>query len=172
MDGGDRSLMRQLTPGPEDTRGLRDALGRFATGVTVITAQSALGPLGITANSFASVSLDPPLVLWSPAKASKRYPTFRDAERFAIHILGEDQEDVCRRFATDGFDFDGADWSLGERDVPLLHGCLARFECRQKARHDGGDHDIIVGEVARAEWREGAPLIFSQGAYGRFTNPA
>lgn len=170
MDGGDARQMQEFIPSQDDTRGFRDALGRYATGVTVVTAPTEDGPVGITANSFASVSLDPPLVLWSPAKMSRRYRYFRDAAHFAIHVLGDDQEDTCRRFARDGFDFDGAAWQPGDHDVPLLDGCLARFACRRVAVHDGGDHDIIVAEVTRANWRDGAPLVFSQGAYGRFTD--
>lgn len=172
MDGGDGRLMRELKPGPDELRGLRDALGRYATGVTVVTAPTPGGPIGITANSFASVSLDPPLVLWSPARASRRFRFFCEAEHFAIHILGDDQQDLCDRFARTGHEFDGADWLMGAHGVPLLSGCLARFECRHAACHDGGDHAIIVGEVRRASWRDGEPLIFSQGCYGRFTNSA
>ncbi|MEO0989730.1 MAG: flavin reductase family protein [Pseudomonadota bacterium] len=163
--------MSDFAPGSADTaRAFRDALGRFATGVTIVTCESDNGPLGITANSFASVSLDPPLVLWSPAKASRRFPPFRDAPRFAIHILGSEQRGVCGHFAQQGHDFDGLDWSQSAEGVPLLDGCLARFECKTHAQHDGGDHLIIVGEVERARFRDGEPLLFAHGGYGRFTN--
>ncbi|MDJ0627343.1 MAG: flavin reductase family protein [Rhodobacter sp.] len=164
--------MHSVTPGPHTTREFRDALGRFATGVCVITTGAAAGPLGITANSFASLSLEPPLVLWAPAKSSSRYKVFAEAVHFAIHVIAEDQEELCRRFALDGTAFEGTDWDLGARQVPLLNHCLARFECTTVATHDGGDHCIVVAEVNRASWRPGAPLVFSQGAYGRFTNPA
>lgn len=163
--------MQQVTPGPETTRAFRDALGRYATGVTVVTTQSAIGPLGITANSFASVSLDPPLVLWSPARASRRFRAFAEAEDFAIHVLGAEQESLCRRFSRDGTAFGGLDWQEGVGRTPLIAGCLARFECRTEARHDGGDHLIVVARVTRASWRDGAPLVFSAGAYGCFSAP-
>jgi len=169
-DGSERITMQSVTPGPDTTREFRDALGRFATGVCVITADSDIGPLGITANSFASVSLDPPLVLWSPAKFSKRYNAFANAPHFAIHVVDADQADLCQRFAQDGTAFDGTDWQLGAQNVPLLNGVLARFECTTVATHDGGDHRIVVAEVTQATWRDGAPLVFSQGTYGQFTN--
>lgn len=171
-DGGVHSAMEIFTPGPETARSFRDALGQFATGVTVITCAGPEGPIGITANSFASVSLDPPLVLWSPARASRRFPFFEAADRYAIHVLGAEQGDVCRAFVRDGAAFEAVDWTMGEAGVPLIEGCLARFECRREAVHEGGDHLIVVGRVLRAAWRPGAPLVFSAGAYGRFTDAA
>ena len=164
--------MQSFTPGPETARDFRDALGRFATGVTVVTAASPEGPVGMTANSFASVSLDPALVLWSPARASRRFGAFEAAERFAIHILGAEQEHLCRAFARNSATFDGIDWEADDDGVPILAGCLARFDCARHAAHDGGDHLIIVGRVLSAAAREGAPLVFSAGAYGRFTDAA
>lgn len=161
--------MTEFAPGEDTARLFRDALGRFATGVTVVTCQSELGPLGITANSFASLSLDPPLVLWSPAKSSRRYQAFVEAERFAIHVLGDTQKDVCMNFTKQGDDFSTLDWSLGAFDVPLIEGCLARFECTRHAIHDGGDHSLIIGRVETLELREGSPLIFAKGAFGTLT---
>ena len=169
-DGGAFPTMTSFTPTKETQRDFRDALGRFATGVTVVTTATEHGALGITANSFASVSLDPPLVLWSPARASRRFPAFEAAERYAIHVLGADQIGLCRRFSRDGFDFDGLDWHAGEDGVPLIEGCLARFDCRRVSAHDGGDHLIVVGRVLQAAHREGAPLLFASGSYGRFTD--
>ncbi|MBV0912383.1 flavin reductase family protein [Rhodobacteraceae bacterium ASV31] len=163
--------MQTITPSPDDPRALRDALGRFATGVTVITTASDIGPLGITANSFASVSLDPPLVLWSPARASKRFAAYAEAKHYAIHILGAEQEELSRHFATQGSDFSGIDWAPGAHETPLIEGCLARFECTPVAVHDGGDHVIVVGRVDRASWRDGAPLLFLSGTFGRFARP-
>ena len=157
--------MQSLTPNPDSARAFRDALGRFTTGVTVVTADSEIGPLGITANSFASVSLDPPLVLWSPAKSSRRFKAFAEARHFAIHIIAAEQIDICERFARNGTAFDGLDWQLSDNNVPLINGCLARFECTPEAAHDAGDHCIIVARVLKADWRAGAPLVFSQGAY-------
>jgi len=170
MDGSfERPLaMERFTPGPDSARALRDALGRFATGVTVVTALGPEGPVGITANSFASVSLDPPLVLWSPARASSRFPVFAEAEHFAIHVLGADQRDLAAHFTRHGRDFGGLEVTEGPGGVPLIGQCLARFACRRFAAQDAGDHAIILGEVLEAAFREGEPLVFSQGFYGSF----
>ncbi|MDP0928341.1 MULTISPECIES: flavin reductase family protein [Paracoccus] len=147
----------------------RDALGRFGTGITVVTAASERGPVGMTANSFASVSLDPPLVLWSPARASRRFEAFRSAEYFAIHVLSERQVQLCRDFVISGDAFDRTDWIWNEQGVPLIEGCLSRFECRRRAVHDGGDHLIIVGEVAHVTTTEGEPLLVWRGNLGEFS---
>lgn len=154
---------------PADNRyRFRDALGRFVTGITVVTAESDLGPVGMTANSFASVSLDPPLVLWSPARASRRFGTFQAAEYFAIHVLSDRQEQISQGFARSGHAFDQLDWSRNEHGVPLIEGCLSRLECRRKAVHDGGDHAIVVGEVMRATTCDGEPLLVWRGNLGQF----
>lgn len=157
-----------FVPGPDTSRNFRSALGRFPTGVTVVTAMTDDGPVGMTVNSFASVSLDPPLVLWSPAKAASRYPLFMAAQHFAIHVLGEEQGDVCDRFIRGGRDFTALDWHTNDEGAPVITGTLARFECRLAAVHDGGDHSIIIGHVLRAAHRDGAPLCVSQGTFGRF----
>ena len=146
-------------------RDLRDALGCFATGVTVVTTRSPRGPLGMTANSFASVSLDPPLVLWSPARKSARFPAFETAAYFAIHILAEDQIALSNRFASAGEDFDGVEFEDGDGGTPLLPGCAARLECAHSAGHDGGDHLIVVGEVLRMQRTDKRPLLYHRGAY-------
>ncbi len=160
--------MQSQSPGPDQSRALRDAFGRFATGVTVITTATPEGPLGITANSFASLSLDPPLVLWSPGKFSKRFAAFAGASHFAVHVLAAEQFDLGARFSRDGRDFSGLAAEPGPGGAPLLPGCLARFACRTSAVHEGGDHAIVVGAVLAFDIREGTPLVFSQGAYGRF----
>lgn len=160
--------MESFTPGPDNARALRDALGRFATGVTVVTARGPAGPVGITANSFAGVSLDPPLVLWSPARASSRFPVFAEAAYFAIHVLGTDQRDLAAHFTRHGREFDGLDVTDGPGGAPLIGHCLGRFACRRFAALDAGDHVVILGEVLEAAFREGAPLVFSQGFYGSF----
>ncbi len=152
-------------PPEDDPRGYRDALGSFATGVTVITTSSADGPVGITANSFASVSLDPPLVLWSPAKTSNRFDYFKDAQRFAIHVLDGHQQAICDGFTREASAFDGLDWQASAHGIPLIDGCLARFECRRETYHDAGDHIIIVGRVESAAWRTGMPLLFQGGRF-------
>ncbi|MDG1281579.1 MAG: flavin reductase family protein [Pseudorhodobacter sp.] len=156
-------------PDAENARAFRDALGRFATGIAVITTQTADGPVGFTANSFASVSLDPPLVLWSPAKSSARYPVFAEAQHYTIHILGADQADLCLRFVRGGAGFEGLRTETNAEGTPIIPGTLARFDCAQSATHDGGDHLIVVGRVLRAAATAGDPLVFSQGAYGAFT---
>ncbi|SMX39058.1 flavin reductase family protein [Maliponia aquimaris] len=162
-------MTQSFDPAQADSRAFRDALGRFATGVTVITCATTTGPLGITANSFSSVSLHPPLVLWSPAKSSSRYPFFMAADHFAIHVLGTEQAAICEAFARSGDAFGATDWTVSETGVPLIEGCLSRFECRQVAAHDGGDHSILVAHVDRVSTREGAPLMFHAGRYGAFT---
>jgi flavin reductase (DIM6/NTAB) family NADH-FMN oxidoreductase RutF len=153
---------------PADARALRDALGRFATGVTLVTTLGPEGPVGFVANSFAAVSLDPPLVLWSPARASSRFAIFTGAEHFAIHVLEAGQRDWLARFTRGGAGFSGLDHSVTTEGLPALSGALARFDCARHAVHDGGDHAIVVGRVLRVTVREGAPLVFSQGRYGGF----
>ncbi len=151
---------------PEDNlRGFRDALGRFATGVTVVTTTSEEGPVGIVANSFASVSLNPPLVLWSPDKASRRFSYFDKAPHFAIHVLDAHQQQICNGFTKDRHAFDGLDWETGFGDIPLISGCLARFECELDVTHDAGDHLIIVGRVRKVSHRDGLPLLFQAGRF-------
>jgi flavin reductase (DIM6/NTAB) family NADH-FMN oxidoreductase RutF len=160
--------MKSFVPGPDSKREFRDALGRFATGVTVITTATPKGPVGITANSFASVSLDPPVVLWSIGRHSKRFEAFAGCESFAIHVLGAEQLDLGRRFARSGDAFAGLAVSWNETGVPLLAECLSRFECSRIGAHDGGDHLIMLGRVTAATLCEGEPLLFSGGEYGRF----
>jgi len=158
--------MTAFTPSAETTRQLRDAYGRFATGVCIVTTQTPSGPIGMTANSFSSVSLDPPLVLWCPAKASARTPHFTAATHFAIHVLCAEQAKQAVDFAKDGRAFDGVELSEGQGGVPLLSGCSARFECVVRQVHEAGDHLIQIGEVLRAELSEAAPLIFCNGQFG------
>lgn len=155
---------------PDDTRRYRHALGTFSTGVTVVTLAGDAGPQGITANSFASVSLDPPLVLWSPAKSSRRHDLFANARHFAIHVLKADQHGLSARFVRGGAGFSGLEHSFNEEGVPVLEGTLARFECTLANAHDAGDHTIVVGRVLRVAHGEGEPLIFSRGAFGRFAH--
>ena len=152
-----------------DVRAFRTTLGSFATGVTVVTTGTPNGPVGLTANSFASVSLDPPLVLWSPAKSSSRYGIFAAAEYFAIHVIGADQKRISDAFtkATDGFE--SLDWTFDPTGTPLINQTLARFLCQTEARHDAGDHLIVVGRVLAATCQDGLPLVFQGGAYGGFS---
>jgi flavin reductase (DIM6/NTAB) family NADH-FMN oxidoreductase RutF len=168
MADGGRTHPMQIIPGPGTERAFRDALGRFATGVTLVTCASDIGPLGITANSFASLSLAPPLVLWCPARSSRRFDAFAAAPRFAIHVLRADQHDLARAFTHHGQAWEGVAWSPSPEGVPLLEDTLARFDCRTRALHDGGDHAIVVGEVASATIGTGEPLVFAAGGFGGF----
>lgn len=165
-------LAEEITfhPDTAEDRLLREALGRFATGVTVVTAMSPQGPIGMTVNSFTSVSLHPPLVLWCPARASARHDVFTGAEAWSVHILAADQLDTCLRFTRGGAGFDGLDPALTPDGVPVLPGAAARFDCRAHARHDGGDHSILVGRVARVtvSAQPSELLAFAAGRFGRF----
>lgn len=156
---------------PTDGQALRNAFGRFGTGVTVITTQTAQGPLGMTANSFSSVSLAPPLVLWSAALHSKRHDAFAQAGQYCIHILGAHQKGLANHFASQGHDFTGFDWVIGPDGAPQLAGCLAAFHCERFAVHPAGDHSIIVGQISHAAAcpGQGAGLLFDQGRFGTFT---
>ena len=156
---------------PDNHRALRDAFGRFATGVTLVTTNGPAGPTGFTANSFASVSLDPPLVLWSPARASRRFGVFAGASHYAIHVLSSDQTDLIARFSGAGAGFAGLDHGLTDEGLPTLPTALARFDCAAHAAHDGGDHAILVGLVLRVTLGNGTPLVFCEGCYGGFQTP-
>ncbi|RIX99530.1 flavin reductase [Aureimonas flava] len=158
----------RFVPDADNTRSLRNALGAFTTGVAVVTAPTGIGPIGMTVNSFASVSLDPPLVLWSPAKSSGRHGAFTGAAHFAVHVLGVDQDALSARFTRGGLGFEGLDWQANAEGVPVISGTIARFECATASLHDAGDHTIVLGRVLRAAHREGEPLCFSRGAFGSF----
>lgn len=146
-------------PSPETQRAFRDALGAFATGVTVVTTSTEAGVVGITANSFASLSMDPPLVLWSPARSSARFSIFSAAEAFSIHVLAQGQEAVARHFTR-----------VHQLPEDGLGDVLARFDCTRYAVHEGGDHVILVGHVQRVWHNPGAPLVFQGGRFGRFAD--
>ncbi len=152
-----------------DPKAFRNALGSFATGVTIVTARDASSaPVGLTANSFNSVSLDPPMVLWSLSLHSGSLPVFRDAEMWAVHILAADQQAMSDRFATPAIDkFAGLDLKDGPEGAPLIEGCAARFGCRARFEYEGGDHAIFLGEVVDFDRREAEPLIYHGGQYGR-----
>lgn len=159
---------------PLDGRAFREALGAFTTGVTVVTTRGEQGDVGLTANSFNSVSLDPPMVLWSLGKNASSLPAFRAASHFAVHILSENQQELSNRFATRGIDkFADTEVMRGPDDVPLLNDCAARFVCRTEYQYEGGDHIIFVGEVLDFSHWERAPLLFHGGKYGRISkNPS
>ncbi len=150
---------------PQEFRG---ALGMFATGVTIVTARTAQGQvIGLTANSFNSVSLTPPLVLWSLARAAASLAVFSTGSHYAINILAADQKALAERFASRGADrFSGVAFDEGAGGAPLLHGAAASFECFNRSRYEEGDHVIFVGEVERCRARAGAsPLLFHGGRY-------
>ncbi|MEJ1991604.1 MAG: flavin reductase family protein [Maritimibacter sp.] len=163
-------MQQSFTPGPDNNRALRAAFGRFATGVTVVTTAGETGPIGITANSFTSVSLDPPLILWSPAKASRRHDTFIAAEHFALHVMGTDQDAITWGFANSAEAFEHCDWEMSDQGVPLIAGCPARFECSIRDRIDAGDHTVIIAHVNHVTTEDGGdPRVFLGGDYGHFT---
>jgi flavin reductase (DIM6/NTAB) family NADH-FMN oxidoreductase RutF len=151
-----------------DPLAFRGALSQFPTGVCVVTAVDALGQaVGLTINSFSSVSLDPPLVLWSLLRSSPSLATFRSAGRFAISVLAEDQTEISTRFAAAmGNRFDGVRSTPDAGGVPLIERAAAHFSCESWNEYDGGDHVIIVGKVVRFAMSSRAPLVFSAGRYG------
>lgn len=155
-------------PTADNTRDYRDALGRFGTGVTVITTATEVGLVGMTANSFASVSLTPALVLWSLSKNSGRFVPFSQAQHYAIHVMSQEQQELALRFAREGDCFNHCDWQMNDDGVPIIDNALACFECTLHSRHDAGDHVIILGEVERFRSRPGSPLIFANGGFGEF----
>ena len=157
-----------FSPNADNSRAFRNALGQFGTGVTVITAMTDTGPIGMTVNSFASVSLDPALVLFSLAKSSKRLEPFSKVHHFAIHVLAQEQFDVCNAFARSAQAFDACDWRTSPHGVPLIEGCLTRLECSKQTVHDGGDHEIYVAKVDHVMTTDGAPLMFFGGKLGSF----
>lgn len=146
---------------------LRDAFGAFATGVTVVTALDATGrPVGFTANSFTSVSLDPPLLLICLGKSSSNFAIFSQTARFAVNILAADQTDISQRFATPCADrFAGLDWQAGPGGAPLLPGVAAWFDCARHQVIDAGDHIVLLGRIDTFERAARDPLIYLQGRY-------
>lgn len=151
----------------DKSKDLRHALGQFATGVTIVTTAGPENePIGITANSFSSVSLDPPLVLWSLSNATRSKPAFEKAAYFCIHVLTSSQEELSERFALRGGDkFRGLAWAPGHGSVPMLDEYVARFQCRMTSRYPVGDHTVFVGEVVRFDRADKRPLVFHGGRY-------
>ena len=157
-----------------DSREFRNALGQFPTGVTIVTTlDSEQKKVGITASSFNTVSLEPPLVLWSIGKDAVSYDAFSSAQYFAVHVLTVDQQSLSDLFAQKGADkFDGTDCRSGLNGIPILPLFAACFQCEIEHRYPGGDHTILVGRVLDFESRDSEPLLFHRGRYKEITGPA
>ncbi len=152
---------------PFDTKALRNCLGQMATGITVITTRATSGALvGLTANSFGALSLDPPLIIWSLRLASPNLSAFQQQERFVVSVLAEAQTEVSRQFASSqGDKFEGSAYALNEHGIPMLHGASAWFECRTVSQQTAGDHCLFIAQVERFSQSEAAPLVFHSGGY-------
>jgi 3-hydroxy-9,10-secoandrosta-1,3,5(10)-triene-9,17-dione monooxygenase reductase component len=159
--------LHTLNPEPAT---MRTVGGHFATGIVVVTASHDGEPVGMACNSFATVSLDPPLVMFCAAKASSTWPRIQAAGKFAANVLGEDDEEVCRLFAEKDADrFGHITFRPGPSGAPILDRALAFFDCVTDVEHDAGDHVIVVGRVLELGYQsEGRPLLFYRGGYGRY----
>ncbi len=160
-------MSAQSNNGAFDTRALRDALGQFATGVCVITTQSPAGePLGMTANSFSSVSLAPPLISWCIGRDAWCFDAFAACGAFSVHVLAADQEHLSSLFAKRGANpFAKVSWENDARGVPLLLDCPVRFDCSPRERIDAGDHELVIADVTQFAAVSQPPLLFHSGAY-------
>ena len=154
---------------PLDTRKFRDVMGTFTTGVTIVTTIDNKTPHGITANSFTSVSLSPPLVMFCLGKSSTNFESFMASDCFAVNILSSQQDALSTRFATfEGDRFDGLNWTAWDTGAPILENVIAAIDCRLETSHDAGDHVIVLGLVVRAEVQNNAPpLLYFKGGYER-----
>ena len=150
-----------------ELKDLREAFGQFATGVTIVTtAGDGPSPVGITANSFSSVSLKPPMVLWSLAHEALSRQAFERAEYFCVHVLTASQRELSERFARRGSDkFGDVEWSWGSYSLPMLNEYVARFQCRTTHQYPIGDHTVFVGEVLEYDKKPERPLVFHSGQY-------
>ena len=161
----ERQLQEHGDPA-DDQRAFRRCLGQFSTGVTVVTTQSAGQPVGVTANSFSSLSMDPPLLLWSIGRSSRSYAAFAAAKHFAVNILSADQIALSQLFASRAEDkFAGLDWYAGALGSPVLRDVVAVLDCEMETSLDGGDHLILVGRVKSFARFSGNPLLYAQGRY-------
>jgi flavin reductase (DIM6/NTAB) family NADH-FMN oxidoreductase RutF len=153
-----------------DARRLREVMGHFATGVTVVTAMHGRQPVGFTCQSFVSLSLDPPLVALAPSKASTSWPLIRAADGFCVNVLSDRQEQVCQAFARSGGDkFAGIEWSPGVTGAPVLTQSLAWVECGLEAAYEAGDHELVIGKVRSVSTGQGTPLLFYRSRLARLT---
>jgi len=155
---------------PIDPRDFRNALGTYGTGVTIVTAMASDGkPYGVTCNSFASVSLNPPLVLWSLGMFSQGLPIFQNASHFAVNVLDVSQQELALKFAkSSGEKFAGVEWKPGLGSAPVIAGCVAQFQCRAVNRYYGGDHIIFLGAVEAYSYNGQEPLLFARSGFGKF----
>ena len=145
----------------------RSVLGHFASGIVIVTSGLNDQPIGLTAQSFTSLSLDPPLVLFCPAKTSTTWPKVRQTGKFCVNVLGEHQQETCQQFAVSGGNkFGGVEWAWNDDGLPVIDGCIAYIDCTLHQVHDAGDHEIAIGAVNDLRVGEPArPLLFYQGAY-------
>lgn len=171
MRASDQQVLRQALPveqgnPADDVRMFRRCLSQYGTGVAIVTTSDGISRFAVTVNSFSSLSLDPPLLVWSIDRKSRSFDAFSSFEHFAVNILSSDQIELSRHFSSKVNDkFANVDWVSGRFGSPLLSGCIARFECSAEARHDGGDHMMLIGRVQQLERFDGTPLIFSHGQY-------
>lgn len=154
-----------------DQRRFRDVLGRFASGVTIVTASTVEGPVGFTCQSFTALSLDPPMIALAPSKQSTSWPRIAEAGSFCVNILHDGQVELGRTFAVSGAEradkFSGSSWHPGPSGAPVLDGVLAWVDCELAMVHDAGDHEIVLGRVIDLGVGSGEPLLFYRGAFGR-----
>ena len=172
--------MSSTLPGPEEGPApavepgrMREVLGHFASGVTVVTAVTDSGPIGFTCQSFSSLSLDPPLVVFAPARTSRTWPRLRQIGRFCVNVLAEDQDALSRTFARSGTDkFAGVPWTPSRHGAPVLRDVVAWIDCALEAEYDGGDHTLAVARVLDLGADPGRrPLLFHRGTYGLLRVP-
>ncbi|WP_319449703.1 MULTISPECIES: flavin reductase family protein [unclassified Mycobacterium] len=151
---------------------MRATLGRFCTGVTIVTAAAESGPAGFTCQAFSAVSLEPPLVLLCPAKTSTSWPKISRAQRFSINVLGSGHEELCRDFAVSAGDkFAGRSWHVSARtDAPILADAVAVIDCVIEAEHDAGDHTVVIARVLGLEHTDDEPLLFFRGRFHRLSD--
>jgi flavin reductase (DIM6/NTAB) family NADH-FMN oxidoreductase RutF len=146
---------------------LKSVMGRFATGVTIVTAIDGVEPVGFTCQSFVSLSLEPSLVALAPAKSSTSWPRISRAGTFCVNVLADTQRDTCRAFAFSGADkFSGVAWTPASGGAPIIDGSIAWVECALELVHDAGDHEIVIGRVRAFGQNEGSPLLYYRGEFG------
>ncbi len=155
-----------MTP---DSATMRTVMGHFGTGVTIVTAMLDGEPIGMACNSFTSLSLDPPLVLFCAANASSTWPKIQAAKHYCVNVLADTGEQLCRTFAGPSADrFAGVGYSKAVTGAPVIDDALAYIDCEIEHEYEGGDHVIVVGRVVELGYRDGSPLMFFRGGYGRY----